>query len=149
MQTGDRSETLTRKRIRLADIDFEPAHPSRHEVVHHRSDGSAETADDAVQNRENNNGAEAHAKAHHFRGGGIGPAMPVSEPATMEKSAMQIPTRSPRNAYTTSPTLNADPGPTRLKVAMCASFGKSNGWDASRMNIPPKALNREPSLIRP
>src|SRR6266850_1865604 len=73
MQTGDRSETLTRKRIRLADIDFEPPHPPRHEVVHQRSDGSADTADDAVQNWENNNGAETHAKAHHFRGGSVGP----------------------------------------------------------------------------
>src|SRR6266478_5003729 len=78
-----------------------------------------------------------------------GPIMPVSEPATMENSATQIPTMNPSNAYTTPPTLNADPGPIRLKVATCASFDKWNEWDASRMNILPKDLNREPLLIRP
>ncbi len=60
--------------------------------------------------------------------GASGPIIPVSEPATMESRATQIPTRSPRSAYTTP--------------------RKWNGWDASRMNFLPKDLNRQPSLIK-
>src|SRR5882724_1463288 len=71
---GPAAVTKTRKRIRLADIDFEPADPPRHEVVDQCSEGSADTADDAVHDRENNNGAETHPKAQHFRGGSIGPS---------------------------------------------------------------------------
>src|SRR6266403_723942 len=73
MRTGGGNDTETRKRSGLADVDFEPAHPSRHEVVHYRSDGSADASDDAVPNRENNNGADTHANAPHSRGGSIGP----------------------------------------------------------------------------
>src|SRR5260370_38831325 len=46
------------------------------------------------------------------------PARLPTEPAPMEKSATQIPKIRPMNAYVTRPTLKAEPGPTRLRVAM-------------------------------
>jgi hypothetical protein len=36
----------------------------------------------------------------------------------MEINAMNIPSTNPRIAYNTNPTLNADPGPTRLTTAI-------------------------------
>src|SRR5207302_8447818 len=125
IQNARGSQTAIRTRINLADIDFEPAHPAGCEVVHRRSDDSGDAPNDAVQNREKNNGAEANPNAR--APGTPPPAKLPKDPAIMENSATQIPMIKPRNAYTTSPTLNADPGAIRLTVAMLASFAKLSG----------------------
>jgi len=66
---AERKSALLIRKLRLDDIDFEPANPAGCEVVHRRSDGPGYASHDAVQNREKNNGAEAKPKAQRTRAG--------------------------------------------------------------------------------
>src|SRR5689334_1264210 len=66
------------------------------------------------------------------------PAKLPSDPAIMEIKAKHAPINSPRIAYVTAPTLNAEPGPMRLSVAIVPPCGELAAH-ASRTAAAPKA----------
>src|SRR5215471_274669 len=108
----------------LADIYFEPADPAGHKVVNERcapippripyTMGATIIAPSPIPNPS----AFAPAPASD-------PGKLPSDPATMEKKATRAPTTRPIIPYVTKPTLNAEPGPMRLSVAILPPSGRT------------------------